>query len=262
MKSSSFLSLSFASLLAVSAHANEVAPLDLASFPGELINEVVVPVPAEIFSVLDKLGEPNWEEAIVEQPKSESQDRRQIALQFGCLIADGFVAVQAQSPAEIQNIGRRVLDLSESLGLASSVRPHCLSIIEAAGDKDWNRVRRELDLTELTVRETMEELRDDELSNLVSLGGWLRGTQVVTQVVTASYSNDKAELLNQPGLVNHFQGLVSTMSQQPNSPRFLRQISTGLADMNRVIKANAPLNPDQILEVRQLSTQMLAQFYL
>ncbi len=248
--------------MAISAYANEVEPLDLASFPGELINEVVVPVPAEIFTVLDKLGEPNWEEAIVEQPKSESQDRRQIALQFGCLIADGFVAVQAKSPAEIQTIGRRVLNLSESLGLASSVRPHCLSIIEAAGDKDWNRVRRELDLTELTVRETMKELRDDELSNLVSLGGWLRGTQVVTQVVATSYSNDKAELLNQPGLINHFEGLVSAMSQKPNAPSFLRKLSTGLADMNDVIQANAPLNPDQILQVQQLSAEMLEQFYL
>src|SRR5690606_41897176 len=52
---------------------------------------------------------------------------------------------------------------------------------------------RSLDATQQTVRTTMEKkLRDDELAGLVSLGGWLRGTNVVTTFIGNSYSEDKA----------------------------------------------------------------------
>ena len=152
-----------------------IAPerIDLTNFPGELVDKVVVPIPAEIFAVLDKLDEPDWNGGI-ELPKEGGQgrDRAVLALTFGSLVGEGFIAVQAKNADEIQNIGRRVLALSESLGLAGAVRPHSLSIIEAAGNSEWDKVRDELDATQQTVRATMDTLRDDELSGLVSLGGW------------------------------------------------------------------------------------------
>jgi hypothetical protein len=39
------------------------------------------------------------------------------------------------------------------------------------------------------------ELGDEQLAQLVSLGGWLRGTEALTQVVMKNYSRDGAELL-------------------------------------------------------------------
>ena len=50
----------------------------------------------------------------------------------------------------------------------------------------------------------MEELGDDELAQLVSIGGWLRGTQVLTSIVSKNYSPDGAELLYQPQLLDYF----------------------------------------------------------
>jgi hypothetical protein len=47
---------------------------------------------------------------------------------------------------------------------------------------------------------------------LVSLGGWLRGTEVLTAIVGSGFSKDGAELLHQPELVNYFDRCIGSMS--------------------------------------------------
>ena len=241
-----------------------VAPerIDLTNFPGELVDKVVVPIPAEIFAVLDKLDEPDWNNGIdLPVESQQGRDRAILALTFGSLVGEGFIAVQAKNSDEIQKIGRRVLSLSESLGLAGAVRPHSLSIIEAAGKSDWGKVRDELDATQQTVRTTMERLRDDELSGLVSLGGWLRGTHVVTSFISNSFSEDKAELLNQPGLIAHFRTMLGTMKGPSSKSPQIRSISTGLARLESIITQSAAIAEEDVNQLRDISRSMLEEYY-
>ena len=46
----------------------------------------------------------------------------------------------------------------------------------------------------------------------MSLGGWLRGTEVLTSVVQNGFSKDGAELLHQPELVSYFDRCIGSMS--------------------------------------------------
>ncbi|NLT71528.1 MAG: hypothetical protein GXX91_12670 [Verrucomicrobiaceae bacterium] len=236
--------------------------IDLTNFPGELVDKVVVPIPAEIFAVLDKLDEPDWNSGLaLPEENRQGRDRSILALTFGSLVGEGFIAVQAKNSDEIQKIGRRVLSLSESLGLAGAVRPHSLAIIEAAGKSDWGKVRDELDATQQTVRTTMERLRDDELSGLVSLGGWLRGTNVVTSFISNSFSEDKAELLNQPGLIAHFRNMLGTMQGPSARSPQIRAISTGLARLEAIIVQPTALAEEDVKQLRDISRTMLEEFY-
>ena len=236
--------------------------IDLTNFPGELVDKVVVPIPAEIFAVLDKLDEPDWNSGIqLPTANDRGGERSLLALTFGSLVAEGFIAVQAKNAEEIETIGKRVLDLSESLGLAPSVRPHSLAIIEASKNRDWAKVRDELDATQQTVRTTMEKLRDTELSGLVSLGGWVRGTNVVTSFISGSYSEDKAELLNQPGLIAHFREMISTMRGPAASTPAIRAIATGLARLEAIIGESGNLAEEDINQLRDISRAMLEEFY-
>lgn len=236
--------------------------IDLTHFPGELVDQVVVPIPAEIFAVLDKLDEPDWNSGIDLPPERErGGERTLLALTFGSLVAEGFIAVQAKNDEEIEMIGRRVLSLSESLGLAAAVRPHSLSIIEAAGKRDWEKVRDELDSTQQTVRTTMEKLRDDELADLVSLGGWLRGTNVVTAFIGSSYSEDKAELLNQPGLIAHFRETLAALRGPSAASSAIRAIGTGLARLEAIVVEPGELAEEDVLQIRDISRAMLEEFY-
>ncbi|MEM7698423.1 MAG: hypothetical protein AAF236_08485 [Verrucomicrobiota bacterium] len=235
--------------------------LDLSNFPGEVVEKVVVPIPAEIFAVLDKLDEPNWGEAVDLPAERSTGERLVMALQFGSLVAEGFIAVQARDADEIQNIGRRVLAVSESLSLADAVRPHSLSIIEAAGERDWDGVRDELDATQKTVRDTMVRLRDDEMSELVSLGGWIRGTHVVTAIISESFSEDKAELLNQPGLVVHFRERIAALDERAQALPEIRALATGLARIESIIE-NGVVSQEGVGDLASISESMLEEYYL
>ena len=123
------------------------------------------------------------------------------------------------------------------------------------------KVRDELDATQQTVRTTMESLRDDELSGLVSLGGWLRGTNVVTTFISNSFSEDKAELLNQPGLVAHFRTMLGSMKGSSGKSPQIRAISTGLARLEAIITQSEAIAEEDVNQLRDISRAMLDEYY-
>jgi len=188
--------------------------VDLSKFPAANVEDVVVPVPSEIFVVLDKLGSPNWRGELRSSLGKNTGNRAQVALLLGTVIAEGFIAVEAEDPEKVQEIGREVLELAEAINVRKAVIARSKSISEKAKSKDWLAVRREFDGALQDVRGAMQELGDDELAQLVSIGGWLRGTQVLTSIVSKNYSADGAELLFQPDLLTYFteklDGLKST----------------------------------------------------
>lgn len=236
--------------------------INLSNFPGQVVDKVVVPIPAEIFAVLDKLDEPDWRGAIDLPVESHSfRERAFLAMNFGCVVAEGFIAVQAKDSGAIQDIGRRALKLADSLGLASAVRPHSLSIVEAADKGQWDLVRRELDSTQQTVKDTMEQLRDDELSHLVSLGGWLRGTHVVTQLIVASYSEAKAELLQQPGLIGHFNEVLAKMKDPAKDSQEMKAVIEGLAKLEEQVGAEGGISEETVGAMNATARKMLEQIY-
>ena len=208
-----------------------VQEFDPRAFPGQVVEDVVVPVPSEVFSVLDKLGEPNWRQEIRSLDLPKTPDRTKLSLLFGLVVAEGFVAVQAEDKEAVKDIGREVIDLATALGLIKSVRPHAQAILDAADKSDWASIRKEFDQTQKTVRDSMEQMKDADLSQCVSMGGWLRGTASVTSVIGKSFSADRAELLNQPMLVEHFIASIAKMSKDKKDHANVADISKGLKNI-------------------------------
>jgi hypothetical protein len=189
--------------------------IDVSKLPTQtrVVDDVIVPVPSEIFSVLDKLGKPNW--AAVQRPiKGVAQPigaRPQQALYLGTVIAEGFIAVEAQDAEEVKNIGRSVLNLSNALGVQKAVVKRANAIVNEAEKANWPGVRLELDGALNEVKAALNELKSPELAHLVALGGWVRGTEALCQVVDRDYSADGADLLHQPALLNHFKARLSDL---------------------------------------------------
>jgi hypothetical protein len=158
---------------------------------------------------------------------------------FGNAVAEGFIAVQAQDKKSVEDIGKEVIDLSKALGLSKSVVPHAKAILDAADRNAWSEIRKEFDLTQKTVRDAMDQMKDSDLSQCVSIGGWLRGTAAVTSVVSKNFSADRSELLNQPMLVNHFIGAIAKMPPSAKKHALLISISKGLEDVKRLMEAGS-----------------------
>src|SRR5262250_2248951 len=197
------------------------------------VEDVVVPLPNEIFGALNKLGAVNWKEHVRTNKGTNFTERPRIALLLGTVIADGFIAVQAEDAPSVKEIGQRVVSLAKGIGVGNSIVPHAKAITEAADKRNWPAVRQELDRTQNSVQQAMNEVHDEKLSQLVSLGGWLRGTEVLTSVVKEHFSADGAELLHQPDLLEYFQRKLATMPEF-NIP-VIAEIKSSLVEVKPLI---------------------------
>src|SRR3954462_11004565 len=72
------------------------APRHIDVKPFNRAEDVVVPLPNEVFGALNKLGGVNWKEYVRSGKGNNFTERRRIALLLGTVIADGFIAVQAE----------------------------------------------------------------------------------------------------------------------------------------------------------------------
>src|SRR3981081_1523726 len=219
------------------------------------IDDVVVPLPNEVFGALNKLGGVNWREYVRNEKSSNFTERPRIALLLGTVIADGFIAVQAEDAPAVKEIGQRVLNLSKGIGVGNSITPHAKAITEAADKRKWENVRQELDRTQSSVQAAMNEVHDEKLSQLVSLGGWLRGTQVLTSVVTKHFSADGAELLHQPDLLVHFQTQLQAMPEF-NLP-LIRDIRTALGEVKPLVDVGSSrISPPSVRKINEITTRL------
>src|SRR5450755_4539885 len=211
------------------------------------VDDVVVPLPNEVFGALNKLGGVNWREYVRNDKGSNFTERPRIALLLGAVIADGFIAVQAEDAPTVKEIGQRVLALAKGIGVGNSITPHAKAITDAADKRNWVSVRQELDRTQNSVQQAMNEVHDEKLSQLVSLGGWLRGTEDLTAVVNRHFSADGAELLHQPDLLDYFQRKLHGMPEF-NLP-LLGKIQSSLVAVKPLIDVDSPISAASVKKI-------------
>lgn len=218
-----------------------------------MIDDVVVPVPSEIFGVLDKLGKPHWESVLRAQKNTAKPPGAQAhtALLLGTVIAEGFIAVEAENTEEVKKIGKSVLNLAKALGVEKEVIKRTNSIIDFADKKEWRGVRRELDGALSDVKEAMIKLSSESLSQLVSLGGWLRGTEALTTVVSKSYTKEGAELLHQPILLDYFHQRIGSMKSKLQHDPVVMKVQQGLSEIRPRIEAggNGDISEKTVKEI-------------
>ncbi len=250
-------------IAALPLNAAPPAKIDVSKLPhqSKVIGDVVVPVPSEIFGVLDKIGAPRWKDVLrpMKGVAKASGDQPQVALYLGSIIAEGFVAVEAEDADQVQKIGRSVLSLSENLGVSKSVKKRANAIIEAGDNKEWKTVRRELDGALGEVKRAMAELGSDQLAQLVSLGGWLRGTEALCEVVSAAYSRDGADLLHQPVLLDYFSQQLDGMKGRYKRNAIIGKIQTALRDIRPLIGASdgAEISAKSVREIGSITEKLV-----
>lgn len=208
--------------------------IDISKLPAQskLIDDVVVPVPSEIFGVLDKLGKPNW--TAVQQPMNgviqPIGDQPQVALLLGTVVAEGFIAVEAEDAQQVKQIGKSVLNLAKALAVDKEVKARAQAITDSADKKNWTAVRKELDGVLDDVKQAMGRLNSEALSQLVSLGGWIRGTDALTAVVGKNYSKDGAELLHQPMLLDYFEKRLAGLKPKFKANPVVTKVQKGVLE--------------------------------
>lgn len=259
MKSSAALVL----LAFFCGQARAEIPFRQAPLPSQTtsIDDVVVPVPSEIFGSLDRFANSNWSRVL--RPDIAAWKPRggqaQVALRLGVVIAEGFVAVAARDEVEVKTIGRSVIALARALGIEDAALKRSRSIVEHAEEGDWSAVREEWNLVLPDVQGGMKDLRSQEMAQVVSLGGWLRGTEALTALLSQNYSPREAELLRQPALLTELDRQLSRMNPEiqmrPTVPRMREAIqkTTVLLESG----AESTISPAELKELAGICQELL-----
>ncbi len=177
-------------------------------------DDLTLPMPGEFFAAIGKRNRPNWTLFYRTPLTMTYGNRAQIALNLGGLIADGYIAVEAQDGRQVKNIGKDIIALAKQLGVSQNVLGRGNSITDFAENNEWNALKEELEATQNDVRAAMASMEDQDLVILVNLGGWVRGTEVVSSVVAQNYDPDDAKLLRQPAIIDY---LNKQMEQLPQA---------------------------------------------
>jgi len=191
-------------------------------------DSISIPTPGELFAALEKPGKTNWSSQYRGPMSMTYRNRAQIALNLGGLIADGFIAVEAKDSQQVKNIGSDIIKLSKALGVSENLLSRGNSINEFAENDQWDTLQEELEATQNEVKSSMQSHSDQDLVILVSLGGWIRGTQVVSAAIMQNYDERSAKVLRQPALVSLIQSKIGEISPELRGEPLVKNVSEQL----------------------------------
>ncbi len=214
---------------------------------------VTIPSPGELFAALSKPGKPDWASHFRSAVPTTYNNRAQIALNLGGLVADGFIAVEAQDSQQVKNTGADILKLAKALGVSENVLGRGKSINEFAESDNWSALQEELESTQNEVKTSMQSNHDTDYVILVSLGGWIRGTEVVTSLLLKDYNEETAKVLRQPALVGYLQSKVKEVSPELQNEPLVKSVSEQLSEIQKLVTFPGSGTPTAE-EVAQLHT--------
>ena len=215
-------------------------------------DSISIPTPGELFAALEKSGKINWADQYRGPIPMTFRNRAQIALNLGGLIADGFIAVEAKDGQQVKNIGSDIIKLAKALGVSEKLLSRGNSINEFAENNEWDTLQEELEATQNEVKASMQSHSDQDLVILVTLGGWIRGTQVVTSTIVQSYDERSAKVLRQPALVHFMQSRINEISPELRNEPLVKDISGELSKIEKLVSFPPGKTPD-IEEVRKIN---------
>ena len=216
-------------------------------------DSISIPTPGELFAAIEKPGKTDWSGQYRGPMPITYRNRAQIALNLGGLIADGFIAIEAKDSQQVKNIGSDVIKLAKALGVSENLLKRGNSINEFAENNEWDTLQEELEATQNEVKSSMQSHNDQDLVILVSLGGWIRGTQVVSGAIARNYDERSAKVLRQPALVKFMQSKINEISPELRSEPLVKDVSEELTGIEKLVSFPADKAPtvDEVRKVKE-----------
>ncbi len=260
MESMISLGLLVGSLLAASSPAaSPLAPAEMAQ--AIKVDAISIPTPGETFAALGKPVKPDWTASFRGPIAMNYKTRAQIALNLGGLIADGFIAIEAQDSQQVKNTGGDILKMAKALGVSENILARGNSINQFAENDEWPALQEELEATQNEVKASMQSHRDQDLVILVSLGGWIRGTQVVSGVIARNYDARLAQVLRQPELLRFIHAKLTQISSGLQGDALVKSVDAQLQGIEKIIATpfSKSLAPEDVTRLQAAINQLMQE---
>jgi hypothetical protein len=242
-------SLRALAVVATCACARDASPLGSHLTPKEIRGAAVsenlsLPNPSELFAALNKLDKPDWSSMARTPPSAIYTNRAQIALNLGALLADGYLAVEAQEKQQVRNISREIKNLAKGLGLEQEVVNRSNSIADFADGRQWLAVDEAFEAVQNELSAAMNGQQDRELATLMALGEWLRTIEIVSGYIADHYTPDAVKALRQPAICGYFSLRVGAMPRKIQTTPLVAVIRRDLPRIQKLLSFSPELPPD------------------
>jgi hypothetical protein len=204
------------------------------------VESVTIPMPGEFFAAIDKQGRPNWTQLVRAATPAATSSRAQIALALGTLVADGYIAVEAEDSQAVKNIGKEIINLAKKLNVSQSVLGRGNSINDFASNNDWSALREELEATQNEVKLDMQEQKDSSLVTLVTIGAWMRGMEITSGLVEKAYSPASGRLLRQPAIIEYLLQQIALLPKSIQEEPLMVTVTSSLEKGKTAVDAKTP----------------------
>jgi hypothetical protein len=228
------------------------------------INDVTAPSIERIFADLDSLGDLPYEELSRKLPENAPKERAVTALSLGTLIADGLLTVQSEKRGDLKPIGEALKVHAEALGADKRVNRHTKSLVEHSLAGEWTKLKKELAATQSDVEAEMVLLRDVQMANLISLGGWLRAFQIACGALEKEFDTDKAEKVVRIDVIDYYNAEMETLEVDKLSRAKIDLLATDLKTLRSMMdpKADGKYTSAQLKELSRFLCSTLGNILL
>ena len=98
---------------------------------------------------------------------------------------------------------------------------------------------------------------------MVSLGGWLGGTRVLSGVLAEHYDPEASELLHQPDLVRRIQSRYLKLPQRSRSGSLFASVEKVLETLTKVMKTDGEgkVPNESVQQIYELTSDLAAQVF-
>lgn len=223
------------------------------------VNEFTAPSISKLFDTLQFLMPLPIAEVERKMPARMSQDRADLAIELGFLIADGFLVVQAEQLDKVETMAKDLTRYGKALGAGDRVNRHAAGLLDSAKKGDVAQLKKELASTQRDVEDELVTLRDADLAHLISLGGWIRALEVSTVAVDKQFSPERARKVMREDIADYYSdcitGLEPRISERPNYLA-MRDLLAGLRTEMTLEDGKEP-TPESMREIRNISAQLV-----
>lgn len=221
------------------------------------VNELTTPLVGKVFSDLELFQPPPLDMVRSFDLKRTFPNRFQTAIQFGTLVANGFVATIARQKQLILDTGRALIREANTLSAGHSLTTRSKSLFELSERNDWQGLRMELNATQEDVEDSMLELKDGEMADLVSLGGWLRGFQLAAHVTADHYTQEKAVALVRPVVMDYFIERMDCLSPSTKKRHIVIAITSRLKTIRSIAVPGVAPTQGDVVRMRDLADEAM-----
>ncbi|MFV1995509.1 MAG: hypothetical protein ACC661_08730, partial [Verrucomicrobiales bacterium] len=181
------------------------------------------------------------------------------SLMLGVKIADGLIAIKAQSTEDLNFASESIEVLARTIGVSDDELVRAEKVRKMGVEGDWLGVFLELAFLQTDI---LQKLAGDESSaerSVILVGGWIQGARLSSYAIEANYSEEASGLLRQPELIADLIADLEGSGSEVSGNASIVEIIGRLRELRKIcdIPMHGTMPLEKVVEMRKTCDELL-----